>query len=87
MSTQPTTSESTTDIPGVVSSASFCLQAKDAFNEWETVYSFPTREQAEKMKEKREAEPVICCPVHWRIIEQNAEVRDASPHATNNSEG
>lgn len=63
--------DSTTDVPGIVFSASFCLQAKDVFNDWETVYEFPTREQAEKMKEIREAEPVVYCPVHWRIIEQN----------------
>lgn len=51
----------------------FCLQASDPFNEWETVYEFPTREQAEAMKKIREAEPVIYCPVHWRIVEKNEE--------------
>lgn len=55
------------------STALFCLQASDVFNDWETVYEFPTREQAERMKEKREAEPVIYCPVHWRIVEQNSQ--------------
>ena len=67
------------DVVEVASHGLFCLQAKDAFSDWETVYTFPTREQAEKMKEARDAEPVIYCPVHWRIIEQNAIGDSQSP--------